>query len=286
MSGPDRATIGQISQQAHHSARKASPWLVGFGRLGHLAEGLVYGLIGVLAVQVALGRGGATTDNKGALTRIAEAPFGRLLLIAVTLGILGFALWRFLQAILDTDNVGTEPKGLVKRLGKAASGVAHIVLALSALQLLRTGSVGASSSTSAQSWTARLLSEPFGRWLVAIIGLGVIGVGCYQLYKGAATKFLSELNLAGLNSTQKQWVTKLGQLGHIARGLVFGMIGLFLIVAALRTNAGEARGLDGVLATLAQQPFGPWLLGAVATGLIAFGLYLLVEARYRRMVVS
>ena len=259
MAGPDRATLGEISQQAHRSARKASPWLVGFGRFGYVAEGVVYTLIGVLAVQVALGRGGATTDNRGALTRIAAAPFGRAILIALILGILGFALWRFLQAFLDTDNVGTEAKGIVKRLGKAGSGAAHVALALSAVTLLRTGSAGESSSASAQGWTARLLSQPFGRWLVAIVGLVAIAVGGYQLYKGVTAKFRTELNLAELDGTQERWVIWLGRIGYIARGLVFGLIGLFFLVAGLRANPSEARGLDGVLATLAQQPSGPWL---------------------------
>jgi Na+/proline symporter len=281
-----RSAGRQVGQQAHRSARKARPWLVGLGRLGYAAEGVVYTLIGVLAVQVALGRGGATTDNKGALTRIAAAPFGRALLIAVIVGIAGYALWRFLQAALDTDNEGSDARGLVKRLGYAGGGAVHVALALSALALLRTGSAGASSDTAAKDWTARLLGQPFGPWLVGLVGLGVIGAGGVQIYKGCTAEFRAELKLGAMGAPEERWVTRLGRVGYAARGLVFALIGLFLLVAARRDNPNEAHGLDGALAALVQHPFGPWLLGVVALGFVAYGLCLFAEARYRRMVIS
>jgi hypothetical protein len=273
-------------QQARDSVRKASPWLVGLGRLGHAAKGVVYLLVGVLAVQVALGRGGETTDNKGALTRIAEAPFGKFLLIAMAIGIAGYALWRMLQALLDTDGEGSDAEGIAKRAGYAGSAVIYTGLALSAVQLLRMGNAGESGTQSAQSWTAQLMEKPFGQWLVAIAGLLVIGIGGYQIYKGYKATFREDLELGAIGATEENWVTRLGRIGHIARGIVFGVIGIFLIVAALQANPGEARGIDGALATLAQQSFGPWLLGAVAIGFVAYGLYMFAEARYRRMVVS
>lgn len=276
----------QARQTAHHSARQAQPWLVGFGRFGYAAEGVVYALIGVLAVQVALGRGGETTDNRGALVQIVQAPFGRVLLIVIALGILGFACWRFLQATLDTDNKGAQPKGIAQRLAFAGIGIVHLGLALSALRLLRTGAAGASSSASAQGWTATLLSKPFGQWLVALAGLIVIVVGCFQFYQSYTALFRNELALSSMSATEQRWVTWLGRAGYAAQGVVFWIIGLFLGYAAFRANPGEARGLDGALATLAQQPFGPWLLGLVAAGLVAYGLYLGAQARYRRMVIT
>ncbi|MFN8511642.1 MAG: DUF1206 domain-containing protein [Thermomicrobiales bacterium] len=286
MAGSSNMTMVRAEHQARESARKASPWLIGLGRLGHAAKGVVYLLIGALAVQVALGRGGEMTDTKGALVRIAQAPFGRFLLIAMAVGIAGFVLWRALQALLDTDNEGTDAKGLATRLGYVGSAVAYTTLALSAVQLLRTGSAGKNTTQSTQDWTAKLLDKPFGQFLVGVAGLVVIGLGGYQLYKGVKAKFREDLELGKLGPTENNWVTRLGQLGHIARGLVFGLIGLFLIVAALHHNPDEARGIDSTLATLAQQPFGPWLLGAVALGFVAYGLYMFAEARYRRMVVT
>jgi len=279
-------TMVRAERQARKSVRKASPWLIVLGRLGHAAIGVVYILIGILAVEVALGRGGETTDNKGALARLAEAPFGRFLLIAMTVGLAGYVLWRILQALFDADNEGTDAEGIARRLGYAGSAVAYTVLALSAVQLLRTGSAGKSTTQSTQDWTARLMDKPLGQWLVGIVGLLVIGLGGYQIYKGYKAEFREDLDLGAIGATEDHWVTRLGQIGYIARGIVFGVIGLFLIVAALHANPGEARGVDSALATLAQQPFGPWLLGAVAIGFIAYGLYMFAEARYRRMVVD
>jgi hypothetical protein len=275
----------QAGQEARETARKHSPWLVAFGRFGHAAKGVVYILIGVLAVQVALGRGGETTDSQGALARIAGAPFGKFLLIAAAAGIAGYALWRLLQAALDTDGVGTDGEGIIKRLGYAGSAIIHASLALSAVRLLQTGRAGESSSSSTQSWTAQLLERPFGQALVGLAGLVVIGVGGYQLYKGVKAKFREELNLGQMSATEDRWVTRLGQVGYCARGVVFGLIGVFLIVAAAQSNPGEARGVDGALAALAEQSFGPWLLGVVAAGFVSYGLYMFAEARYRRMVV-
>ena len=286
MVGRSEAAARQAGQAARQSARKASPFLIALGRCGYAAEGLVYGLIAILAVQVALGRGGATTDNKGALTRIAESPFGRILLIVVTIGILGFALWRFLQAALDTDNEGSDAKGIGKRLGFAAAGVVHVGLALSALRILQTGNAGANSDSSAKGWTAELLSKPFGQGLVVIAGLVALGMGGFQIFKGFKAKFRDDLKLGEMGPTEERWIPRLGRVGFAARGVVFGLIGLFLIVAALRADPNEAHGLDGALATLAQQPFGPWLLGVVALGFVAYGLYLLAEARYRQMVIT
>lgn len=281
-----REMAAQAGRQARQTARKASPGLVAFGRFGHAVKGVVYVLIGALAVQVALGRGGETTDSKGALAKIAQAPFGQMLLIAVALGLVGYALWCFLQAALDTDDEGRDAKGIVKRLGHAGSGLVHASLALSALRLLQTGNAGESSSASTQSWTAQLLGKPFGQLLVAVVGLVVIGIGGYRIYKGLAAKFRDDLDLGAMSPTEERLATRFGQVGNVALGVVFGLIGLFLIVAAVRANPGEARGIDGALATLAQQPIGPWLLGVVAVGFVAYGLYLFAEARYRRMVVS
>jgi hypothetical protein len=286
MAGMSNITMGRAEQQARDAVRKASPWLIALGRLGHAAKGMVYLLVGVLAVQVALGRGGETTDNTGALTRIAEAPFGKFLLIAMAIGIAGYALWRMLQALLDTDGEGNNAEGIVKRAGYAGSAVIYTGLALSAVQLLRTGNAGESGNQSAQGWTAQLMEKPFGQWLVGFAGLLVIGIGGYQIYKGYKAEFREDLELDAIGATEENWVTRLGRIGHIARGIVFGVIGSFLIVAALQANPGEARGIDGALATLAQQSFGPLVLGAVAIGLVAYGIYMFAEARYRRMVVS
>jgi hypothetical protein len=276
----------QVEQQARDAARQASPWLVAFGRFGYTAKGVMYVLIGLLAVQVVLRRGGAMTDQQGALVHVAQVPFGRVLLLVLALGIAGYALWRFLQAACDTEHKGSDMGGILARLIYAGIGAFHVSLVVGALNLLRTGSAPKNSSVAAQDWTARFLGKPFGQWLVAIAGLLVIGGGCYQGYKAFKAKFREELHLAEMGATTERWVVALGRVGFAARGVVFGLIGVFLVYAGLRANPGEARGIDSTLATLAAQPFGPWLLGFVALGFVAYGLFLFAEACYRRMVLG
>ena len=160
--------------------------------------------------------------------------------------------------------------------------MAYAALAFGALQLaLGTGSVGKSSTTSTQDWTAKLLTLPFGVPLVVIVGLVVIGIACYLFSKAYAAKFQRRLNLARLNARLRKWMVDLGRFGYAALGVVFTIIGIFLIVAAVQHNPHEAKGLDTALQELLQQPFGPVLLAIVALGLIAYGVYSFVEARYR-----
>ena len=281
-----QVSAGHAKLQAHHAVREASPWLEGFGRCGYLAKGLVYTLVGVLAAQAALGAGGATTDARGALPQIIQAPFGQGLLAATAIGLVGYGLWRFVQAGMDTEHKGTAAQGLLTRGTYIIIGMSHLALALSALQLL-LGSAGDSSGgdSSAQDRTAWLLSQPFGQWLVGLVGIILLGVGLYQWYQAYNAGFRDQLKLAEMSGTQERWVTCIGRLGFAARGSVFGIVGGLLIAAAIHAAPEEARGLGGALATLGEQPFGPWLLGVVAAGLIAYGGYVLVEARYRRMVI-
>ena len=286
MSKGHDVAVGQVKHHARRTANRASPVLIALGRFGYAAEGIVYGLIGLLAFQVALGRGGATTDNKGALAQIAAAPFGRFLLIAITAGFIGYAIWRFLQAGLDTDDQGADPKGIAKRLGYVASGIVHIAFALSAIRLLLSGNAGANSGASAQGWTATFLSKPFGQALVILVGLAVLGIAGYQFYQAIKARFRKNAETGRMGAREERVYTALGRIGFAARGFVFVVIGFFLIIAARDANPNEARGLDSALATLAAQQFGPWLLGAVALGFIAYGFYLLAEARYHTIRVS
>jgi hypothetical protein len=277
--------VAQATRRAEGAARQASPGIIWAGRLGFACKGLVYLLIGVLAAQAALGRGGATTDSQGVLVRVVEAPFGKVLLGLVAVGLAGFVVWRLMQAILDTDNQGTDASGAWARAGYLVSGVVYASLALSALRLLQGNGGPRGGDQAAQDWTALLLDKPFGPVLVAAVGLGVLGSAAFQAMRAYKADFRKDLRSAELSPAERDFATGAGRLGHAARAVTFGLIGVFLIGASIHQEPAEARGLAGALGTLVEQPYGPYLLLIVAAGLVAYGLYMFVEARYRRMVV-
>jgi hypothetical protein len=268
-------------QHSRRAARKASPWIERLARAGYVAYGAVYALVGVLAVQVALGGGGRTANQEGALRQVLLAPLGRVLLGMIVLGLLAYAMWRLIQGILDPENEGRDAKGIVKRVDHVLNGLFHAALAFSAGGLA-LGS-GAGGGGSPDDWTARLLAQPFGRWLAVIVGAIIVGAGLYQFFKAYKADFRDELKLGAMSARAKTWTTRSGRLGYAARGVVFGVIGVFLVQAALQTDPGEAKGLGGALETLSRQPFGPYLLGTVALGLVAYGVFMFVVARYRRI---
>ena len=258
-------------------------WVEKLARLGYAAKGVVYAIVGVLAVQAAFGSGGGTTNTKGALSAIAAQPFGKFLLILLTIGLIGYVIWSFVQAIKDPEHKGDDAKSLARRLGYGITGLIYAGLALSAMRLIM-GSGGGSGGNSEQDWTARLLSQPFGQWLVGLIGAFVIGLGFYQLYKAYKAKFRKQMKLQEMSPNEETWATRIGRFGEAARGIVFIIIGFFLIQAGRHSNPNEVRGLDGALQALAEQPYGPWLLGIVALGLVAYGVHMGVQARYRRII--
>jgi hypothetical protein len=241
----------------------------------------VYITIGGLAALAAFGGGGETTDTKGAIARIATYPFGQALLIFLAVGLAGYSAWRFVQGIANTEHEGMGLKALLKRGGSIVSGLIHLGLALFAVRILI--GVRAENGNEAASWTAWLMQQPFGVWLVMIVGLLAVGVGVYQFYFGLQEKFRQRLQVTRMSSRELKWAERAGKSGYMARGVVFAVIGLLLLVAASQQDPNEAQGLDGALDTLASQPYGPILLGAVALGLAAYGLYMFVEARYRNL---
>jgi len=271
----------ETGRYAERAARKVSPWIERLARTGYVAYGVVYALVGVLAMQAAFGGGGKAASQEGALRSILLAPLGRVLLGIVAIGLLAYAAWRLFQGILDPENEGTDAKGVVKRLDHVLSGLFLGALAFSAGQLV-LGS-GGGGGGSPDDWTARLMAQPFGRWLAVVAGVVIVGAGFYQLYKAYRADFRDELEMNEMSAREKKWTTRSGRLGYAARGVVFGVIGIFLVQAALQTDPDEARGLGGALETLARQPLGPYILGAVAIGLVAYGVFMFVMARYRRI---
>lgn len=276
------SSLSDLQRPARQVA--SHPWIDPLARFGYAAKGTVYFVVGLLAAQAAFTTGGRTTDTSGALTTIIQQPFGILLLVLVTIGLIGYAIWRAVQTLFDPEHAGQErsPKRIVQRLGYGFSAIAYSGLALTAIKLILGTETREGNAT--QDWTARFMAQPFGRWLVGLAGLVVIGVGLSYLFQAYQARFQQHFKQHQMSQTERRWAKWLGQFGIAARGVVFGMIGLFLVLASLHANAREARGLGGALATLAQQPFGSWLLGIVALGFIAYSIYSLIEARYRRII--
>ena len=276
-----RGGTSGAKEGARRATRRARPWIERVARFGYAAYGVVYVLVGVLSVRAAFGGGGKTAGQEGARQTILLAPLGRVLLGLVALGLLGYATWRLFQGVLDPDNEGRDAKGLVKRSDHVVNGLFHAALAVS-VGRVAMGSDGGSGG-GPDDWTAALLQQPLGRWLVAVVGAGIFAIGLFQFYRSYDAKFMEKLKPGGMSPREKRWTTRAGRLGHAARGVVFIVIGVFLAQAALQSDPDEARGLGGALSALAAQPFGPYLLGLVASGLVAFGLFMFVVARYRRI---
>jgi hypothetical protein len=249
-------------------------------RFGYGARGVVYGLVGGLALLAAIGSGGQTGGSRSALQTLLSQPFGKVWLVLIALGLFGFCTWRILEALTDADKRGSDMKGWGIRGAHLISGIIYAGLAISALRLALGRGSGGGEDQAAQDWTAWLMSQPFGQWLVGLVGLAIAGTGLAFIAKAWRGNVAERLSLPG---DKRDWIVTLGRMGFVARGVVFLMIGGFLGLAALHASSSEVHGLGGALEALQQQPYGWVLLGLTALGLFAFGLFGLVQARYRHI---
>jgi uncharacterized protein DUF1206 len=266
--------------RAETEARRAanSETLERAARLGFVAKGLVYALIGVLAFQVAFGES-HRTDQKGALQSIAHKPGGSVVLWLMAAGFLAYAAWRFGEAAFGRRDETDDKKRTAKRVGSAANGLVYLFFAVLAFRTV-TGS--SSSSGNSSDVTAKVLGWPGGQAIVVLAGLVIIGIAVGLTWRGLKTDFEKHLDTGRMSRTTFSAVRRLGQVGYVARGAVFFLIGILVIKAAVDHQPGKARGFDVALKSLAGAPFGQVLLVAAAVGLICFGVYSLAEARYRR----
>ena len=258
-----------------------APWVELLARVGYTAKAVLYLTIGLVAAQAALGTG-RTVDTRGALELVGGFTFGRLLLLVVAVGLLGYALWRVVEAVVDPDHRGRGPKGLALRASFAFRGLLHGALGVAALRLA-TGQQSVDTNKT-RDWAAFALDIPGGELLVWLGATGIAGYGLYQLYRAYASKLSRQLRLGELGTSTIRWVVGVSRFGIAARGVVFCLIGWFLGRAAAQHDASEVGGLRESLAML--ERIGPWPFAIVAVGLIAYGVYELVNARYRRIRVS
>ena len=281
-------TATSVAHRAEREARQAAdgPWIDRLARFGFVARGVVYAIIGVLALQIAAngGRGGEAS-KEGALREIAQRPLGGPLLVALAIGLAGYALWRLTEAIWGKRDEEDEAKRTAKRLGSAARALFYGAFCLTTIRFITNGpgQANPNGDQQEQSWTARVLGWPAGQWLVAAAGCLVIAGGLYIGYRGLARKFDERLDTSEMGPVTGPTVDVLGVAGMVARSAVSALAGYLLIRAALDYDPSKAQGLDGTLRTLADQAFGRVLLTVTACGLFAYGLYSWAEARYRKL---
>lgn len=264
-------------------ATAAEPWVDRLARFGYFAKGVVYIVVGWLSLQAAIGVGGTTTDTEGALAAIFRQPAGPLLLAVVGVGLICYSAWRVGQGLFDFERKGRDLRGLVKRTGYLGSALGYGTLAVTALS--QAIGLATSGGRSQEDWTALVLARPSGRYLVIAAGVVLAALAVNAAVVALRGLFRRKLKLEEMSEAAEGWAATLAVSGLLARGLVFGLLAIFFVQAGWEADPSEAGGLSEVLVAIASQPQGPWLLGATAAGLIAYGLFALVQARYRRISV-
>jgi hypothetical protein len=278
-------TTGRFTAGPTASARGAGESFVRsrafevLSRAGFISRGLVWGIIGILAFKLAIGHGGKTTNQQGALHTVAQQPFGKILLTLVAIGLGGYSLWRLVRAAIGHGPEASDTA--FERVAGAGSGIGYAVMCTIAVKIL-TGA-GAGNTGNTKHETGGVLGWPAGNWIVGIAGAVMIGTALYQGYRGITKDFCKDSKVEQMGREVRLWIGRLGTIGHLARMVIFGLVGIFLVKAAIHDSRHAAVGLDGALAKLVHRTYGQWFLGFVAAGLIAFALYSVSDARYRRI---
>ncbi len=276
-------TIG-IKAEVKKAGKKAefSPLMEALTRIGYGTRGLIYIIMGLLAVQVALGKGGALASPLGAIAKIGKQPAGMVLLWVVLLGLVSYSLWGVVRAVLDPLHKGHDVKGLIERGGFLTSAFGYAVLVMPTYGYV-TGTSLASKGSQTQKMITAIMAMPWGRWAIGIIGLAALASGLYQIYLAFKAGFDRQFETYALTPKQVKLATDVGRFGTAARGVVLAVVGGLIVFAAYRANPRQPIGMDTALATLLHQPYGIWLLGIVAVGLIGFGCYSMLSALWFRL---
>jgi hypothetical protein len=281
------ASVHGVARRAKSATKRglSNRWLEFLERAGYVIRGVLYAVMGVLAMGLALGIGGSATDQSGSLTLLTGGPTGKALLLAVVFGLGAYSIWGFARATFDPLRRGRDAPGIAERLGFAWSGVAYAAIVLFALRLL-AGTAQAGAHDGTQSTIARILTYPAGKWVAVGIGIVAIGVGLGQLIEAFRAAFRKDLKRFEMKKVEKQIVDGLGRFGMISRGVTFGLVGWFVLQGGLHRDSSQVHGFAGAFLFLLNEPFGHLLLGVVAAGFIALGLHSLACARWIRLLGS
>ena len=270
----------ELHDKAAEAVAEHRRWIEAAGRFGFATKGVVYGIIGVLAV-VAAWRGGRAEGSEGAIREIGQQPFGQLLLWLVAAGMAGYALWQIIQALTGSDRRGSAWMIRLRRGGFLISSAVHVALAVYAAPV----SIGRLRGESRKGLVEGMLSLPGGQILVSVVGALIIGFACWEIYRAWSQKFMQDYQLHEMDEARRNTALYTGIVGLAARGVTFLIVGIFVIIAAVRLDPSQAKGFGEALEVLARQPFGPWLLAIVGVGFICYAVNCGALALYRRFAV-
>lgn len=256
------------------------PWIKRLVRMGYAAKGAIYLLIGILALRLAIGEGGKVTDASGVLRTLVEQPFGYALLLVVAVGILAYAGWEIAQAIFDGRRKGSNAKGWMDRALTIIKAVVYGAIGVEAMRIvLGRGQ----QSQNADDYARDAMRFPLGNIFFGLVGVGIVVYGLLQIWQALQFKFDDDLDQQRLRSEGASWVLSIGRWGIGARGVILTIMGLAIMRAGFAESPSKAGGMADSLWTLFAQPYGHWLLAAVAAGLVCFGFFQLLHARYARL---
>jgi len=274
-----------IKAGVERTAKKAaySPLMEAMARLGFGVRGLIYITMGLLALVVVFGKGGGPANQQGAIAVIGKQPAGMYFLWVVLIGLACYSLWGVIRAVFDPLHKGHGLKGWIVRIGYLFSAVSYAILVLPTLGFIRGTGSSAQSGAQTQQSLATIMSKPWGPWAIGLAGLMVVAVGLYQVYQGFNASFDKQFQTYSMTAKEIKWATQLGRLGTATRGIILAIIGGSLCLAAFHSNTSQPIGVDAALTTLQRQPYGFWLLGIAAVGLIAFGIFSMLSAVWFRL---
>jgi len=278
-------TVGIVKTVIKRAGQKAaySPLMEALARWGYGVRGLIYIMMGVLALNLAMGKNGVPADQQGAIAAFGRQPAGMALLWVILIGLISYSLWGVIRAVLDLLQKGHDLKGLIARGGFLFSAASYALLILPTYGYISGAGSTSQSGAATQKFMSSIMTTPWGKWAIGLIGLAVIAGGLQQIYEGFNSTFDKQFQPYTMTAQEVKWATQLGRFGTATRGFIFAIVGGLLCMAAYQANASQPVGIDSALATLLRQPYGIWLLGVVAIGLMAFGVYSMASAVWFRL---